>query len=162
MLMEVAENPVLYRMISETVTAEEILEAAREIMDSRYAKGACFDSPEAGRHFFKYKLGDKPHEVFAVAFLDRKNRLLAYEELFRGSIAGASIHIREIAKRALFHNAGALILAHNHPSGCCLPSESDILITLKVSQAMEMFDVVVRDHFIVGKSCYSMAENNDI
>ncbi|HCE7247017.1 TPA: hypothetical protein NHR53_005603 [Pseudomonas aeruginosa] len=88
--------------------------------------------------------------------------MVAYEELFRGSLTDAQVHVREIAKRALFHNAAALILAHNHPSGCCTPSESDIFTTMKIRDAMEMFSIKVIDHFVVGKACYSMAENGDI
>lgn len=162
MIIEIAENPGVYRVLSETVSADEILEAAREIMDSRFAKGACFNNPDVGRHYFKHKLGDKPHEVFAVVFLDSQHRMVAYEELFRGSLTAAQVHVREIAKRALFHNAAALILAHNHPSGCCNPSESDISTTMKIRDAMEMFSVKVIDHFVVGKVCYSMTENCDI
>ncbi len=159
MLVELAENPGVYRALSDTLSADEILEAAREIIDSRYAKGACFNSPDVGRHYFKYKLGDKPHEVFAVVFLDGKHKMLAYEELFRGSLMAAQVHVGEIAKRALFHNAAALLLAHNHPSGCCEPSEEDISITKKIRSAMDILEIKVLDHFVVGKSCYSMAEN---
>lgn len=162
MILEVAEAPGTYRAFSETLTADDILEAARGIMDSRYAKGACFVGPDTGRNFFKFKLGDKDCEVFAVAFLDNAHRLLAYEEMFRGSIDGAAVYIREIAKRALFHNARHIVLAHNHPSGCCKPSESDIATTLRVREALAVFEVAVIDHFIVGKACYSMAENRDI
>lgn len=107
MIIEIAENPGVYRLLSETVSADEILEAAREIMDSRFAKGACFNNPDVGRHYFKHKLGVSLTKCLRW-FLDSQHRMVAYEELFRGSLTAAQVHVREIAKRALFHNAAAL------------------------------------------------------
>ena len=91
-----------------------------------------------------------PHEVFACLFLDNRHRLMAFEELFRGTIDGASVHPREVVRRALAHNAAALILAHNHPSGIAEPSAADTRITERLRQALSLIDVRVLDHLIVG------------
>jgi len=88
--------------------------------------------------------------VFACLFLDSRNRLIAFEELFRGSISGANVHLREVVRRCLAHNAAAVIFAHNHPSGIAEPSQADKEITLELKRALRMIDVRVHDHLIVG------------
>ena len=92
-----------------------------------------------------------PYEVFACLFLDNRHRVIEYEELFRGTIDGASVHPREVVRRALEHNAAALILAHNHPSGVAEPSDADRSITRRLSEALALVDVRILDHFIVGE-----------
>jgi DNA repair protein RadC len=100
-----------------------------------------------------------PYEVFACLFLDTRHRVIAYEELFNGTIDGSSVHPREVVRRALHHNCAAVILAHNHPSGVCEPSHADKAITKRLQDALALVDVRVLDHFIVGDaSPYSFAE----
>jgi len=111
------------------------------------------------RYYLSSKLRHIPHEVFACLFLDSQHRLITYEELFRGTIDGASVYPREVVKKVLGHNAAAVIFAHNHPSGVADPSRSDERITHKLQQALQLVDVRVLDHFIVGdNTVFSMAE----
>jgi len=98
------------------------------------------------------------HEVFTVLWLDNRNRVLAFEELFRGTIDGASVHPPEVVKSALIHNAAACIIAHNHPSGVSTPSQADRTVTDKLKEALSLIDVRVLDHIIVGDECTSFAE----
>ena len=99
---------------------------------------------------FKLKLGGRPHETFAVAFLTTKHALIAFEELFHGTIDGSEVHPRVVVKRALDLNAAAIILGHNHPSGDPEPSAADRAVTARIKQACALVDVRVLDHFIVG------------
>ena len=94
-------------------------------------------------------LGNRDHEIFAAIFLDNRHRLIAIRELFRGTIDGASVHPREVAKEALQHNAAAVILAHNHPSGVAEPSHADELITQRLKDALALIDIRILDHVIV-------------
>jgi DNA repair protein RadC len=107
-------------------------------------------SPQATRAFLKTQLYRHPHEVFACLFLDNRHRVVKYEELFRGTIDGASVHPREVVRRALEINAAAVIFAHNHPSGVAEPSQADLRITQRLKDALALVDVRVLDHFIVG------------
>ena len=91
-----------------------------------------------------------PHEVFASLFLDNRHQVIEYEELFTGTIDGASVHPREVVKRALYHNAAAVIFAHNHPSGVAEPSKADRSITSRLTAALALIDVRVLDHFVIG------------
>jgi DNA repair protein RadC len=104
------------------------------------------------KDFLRLSLGHRPHEVFACLFLDVRHRLIAWEELFRGTLTEARVYPREIAKRALHHNAAAVILAHNHPTGHAEPSESDIVLTRELCRALALLDVIVLDHMIVGRT----------
>ena len=109
--------------------------------------------------FLVAKLRDLPYEVFCALFLDNRHRLIACDELFRGTIDGASVHPREVVRQALARNAAAVILAHNHPSGVAEPSQADELITLRLKDALGLVDIRVLDHLIVGDSrCVSLAE----
>ena len=100
-----------------------------------------------------------PYEVFSCLFLDNRHRVIEFEELFRGTIDGASVHPREVVQRALYHNAAALILAHNHPSGVAEPSSADRRITQRLKEALALVEIRVLDHFIVGEGQpVSMAE----
>ena len=120
-------------------------------------------SPNDTRNYLMLKLAEKEHEVFAVMFLDNRHQLIAYEEMFRGTIDGASVYPREVAKAALKHNAAALILAHNHPSGIAEPSQSDLNITGRLKKACAMLDIRVLDHLIVGgTSITSLAERGEL
>ena len=102
---------------------------------------------------------DLPHEGFCGVFLDNRHRVIALEELFRGTIDGASVHPREVVKRALAKNAAAVILAHNHPSGIAEPSQADELITRRLKEALALVDIRVLDHLVIGDGvCESFAE----
>ena len=102
------------------------------------------------REFLHAHLRDRPYEVFCCLYLDNRNRLIMFEELFRGTIDGASVHPREVVRRALEHNAAALILAHNHPSGIAEPSQADEIITRRLKSALGLVDIRVLDHLVVG------------
>jgi DNA repair protein RadC len=117
-------------------------------------------SPKAVRQYLQLMLGGRAYESFAVLFLDVKNRLISSEELFRGTLDQASVYPREVLKSALKHNAAAVILAHNHPSGSCEPSSADRQLTSKLQQALQLIDIRVLDHFIVANPhVYSFAEH---
>jgi DNA repair protein RadC len=118
-----------------------------------------FETPDAVKHYLQLHLAGKPHEVFSVLFLDVQNRLLAMEELFRGTLTQTSVYPREIVLRALHHQAAAVVLAHNHPSGSVQPSRADEALTQTLKAALALVDVRVLDHVIVGAGeALSMAE----
>jgi DNA repair protein RadC len=118
-----------------------------------------FSSPTEVKQFLKLKLGEAEREIFAVLFLDNRHRLIEYQELFFGTIDGASIHPREVLKAAMKCNAAAVILAHNHPSGVAEPSRADDAITQRLKDALALVDVRVLDHLIIGsEEPVSMAE----
>jgi len=125
-------------------------ELGRRQLGEALARGAPLADPDATRRFLIARLRDLPHEVFACLFLDNRHRVIAFEELFRGTLDGASVHPREVVKATLRHNAAALILAHNHPSGVAEPSDADRLITRRLREALGLVDVRVLDHFVVG------------
>ena len=134
-----------------------LLQAALELARRHYAEalrgGAVLSSPGETRRFLTAQLRDRPFEVFCCLFLDNRHRLLAFEELFRGTIDGASVHPREVLRQALAHNAAAVILAHNHPSGVAEPSHADEFITTRLKEALALVDIRVLDHLIVGDGC---------
>ena len=135
------------------------LEMARRALREQLAAGDALGSPAAVRDYLRLKMQSLPHEVFVALFLDAQNRVLAAEELFRGTLTQASVYPREVVKRALFHNAGGVILAHNHPSGVAEPSRADETLTQALKQALALVDVRVLDHFIVaGSGVLSFAE----
>jgi len=138
---------------------QAVLEMGRRHLHAQLDKPQAFTEPEQVRYYLSSKLRHIPHEVFACLFLDSQHRLITYEELFRGTIDGASVYPREVVKKVLGHNAAAVIFAHNHPSGVADPSRSDERITHKLQQALQLVDVRVLDHFIVGdNTVFSMAE----
>jgi DNA repair protein RadC len=144
-----------------------IVQAALELTRRHYRQelsyGPALESPAATRAFLVAQLRDKPYEVFCVLFLDNRHRLIAFDELFRGTIDGASVHPREVVRQALQRNAAAVILAHNHPSGVAEPSQADELITLRLKDALGLVDIRVLDHLIVGGNrCVSLAERGAI
>ncbi len=139
------------------------LQAAVEIARRHYAEamraGPPLDSPQATRDFLIRRLRDSPHELFCCLHLDNRHRLIAFDELFRGTIDGASVHPREVVKQALARNAAAVILAHNHPSGVAEPSQADELVTRRLREALQLVDIRVLDHMIVADNgCLSFAE----
>jgi len=139
---------------------QAVLEMGRRHLQQSLEKPQAFTQPEHVRRYLSSQLRHLPHEVFACLFLDNQHRLITYEELFRGTIDGASVYPREVVKKVLSHNAAAVIFAHNHPSGVSEPSTSDERITHKLQQALHLVDVRVLDHFIVGDNdVLSMAEH---
>ncbi|HID83242.1 MAG TPA: JAB domain-containing protein [Chromatiales bacterium] len=137
---------------------QAVLEMARRHLQEKLQRSDALTSPELTAKYLQQRLRDYPFEVFACLFLDNRNRLIAYEELFRGTIDGASVHSREVVRRALLLNAAAVIFAHNHPSGVAEPSQSDSAITEKLRQALGLIEVRVLDHFVIGDEVVSMAE----
>lgn len=131
-------------------TAEQILGAARGVVDQRMQRGMPFAEPTVSCRFFLDRLSGYDREVFAAAFLDGRHRLIDYGELFFGTVDGAEVHPREVVKRALLHNASAVIVAHNHPSGTVEPSAADRAVTARLKQALSLVDVRLLDHIIVG------------
>ncbi len=116
-------------------------------------------SPDQTRRFLHARLRDLSHEVFCCLFLDNRHRVISFDELFRGTIDGATVHPREVVKLALARNAAAVILAHNHPSGVAEPSHADELITRRLARALALVDIRLLDHFVVGDcGCVSFAE----
>ena len=128
-----------------------VLELARRALAQELKARPAFESPEQVKHYLRLQLGARPHEVFAVLFLDAQNRLLALDELFRGSLTQTSVYPREVVKRALSHNAAAVILSHNHPSGLAEPSKADEYLTQTLKSALALVDVQVLDHIVVGR-----------
>ena len=136
-----------------------ILSVAEKIREARFYRETILTHPAATRDYLVAKLALLPHEVFAVIFLDNRHAVIAFEILFTGTLDGASVHPREVIKRALHHNAAAVIFAHNHPSGVAEPSQADREITRHLRQALDLIEVRVLDHFVIGSGCaLSLAE----
>ncbi|MDH5184590.1 MAG: DNA repair protein RadC [Gammaproteobacteria bacterium] len=132
------------------VQLQAVLEMARRHLAANLARGDALSSPDDTRNYLSAQLRHYPYEVFACLFLDNRNRVIAFEELFRGTINGSSVHPREVIRRALEHNAAALILAHNHPSGVAEPSQADRQLTERLKETLGQVDVRVLDHIVVG------------
>lgn len=126
------------------------LELGRRYLACELRQPEALANPAACADYLRARIGAYPYEVFACVFLDNRHRILGFEELFRGTIDGASVHPREVVRRCLAHNAAAVILAHNHPSGVAEPSQADRAITAELKRALETIQVRVLDHFIVG------------
>jgi DNA repair protein RadC len=136
-----------------------VLELARRALAEQLKQRPAFDSPAAVKDYLRLHLAQRAHEVFAVLFLDSQHRLIAMEELFRGTLAQTSVYPREVVLRALHHHAGAVVLAHNHPSGSVQPSRADEALTQTLKSALALVDVRVLDHVIVAPGqALSMAE----
>ncbi|EFN7940772.1 TPA: DNA repair protein RadC [Escherichia coli] len=128
----------------------DIINQARELLTARLYRNESLGSPKETESYLALQLGDREQEVFAVIFLDNRNQVLQYKEMFYGSIASTSVYPREIARLALRLNAAAVICSHNHPSGHPEPSAADRKITERIKNSMELIDVRVLDHVIVG------------
>lgn len=133
------------------VTRDEIIKMAVRLIGRKFVRGMPLNNPEATRKYLTLKMAEMERETFAAIFLDNQHRVIAYEELFVGTIDGASVYPREVVKRVLHLNAAAIIFAHNHPSGIAEPSQADLRITEKLKSALLLVDVRVLDHFIVGE-----------
>ena len=127
-----------------------ILELSRRYLREALVRGAPLESPQATERYLKSMLRDHPHEVFACLFLDTRHRVIAFEELFHGTIDGATVYPRVVAEKALSHGAAALIVAHNHPSGVGEPSLADQAITRRLKDALALLDIRLLDHFVIG------------
>ena len=126
------------------------VEFVRRALRENTRNGSVLSSPSAVRDYLRLSLMGKEHEVFMALFLDAQNRVLETEELFRGTLTQTSVYPREVVKRALKHNAAAVIFAHNHPSGVAEPSRADEALTSALKQSLALVDVKVLDHFVVG------------
>ena len=135
------------------------LELGRRYLLADLQRGDALSNPDATRRFLQARLSGYPYEVFACLFLDNRHRVIEYEALFRGTIDGASVHPREVVKAALAHNAAAVILAHNHPSGVAEPSQADMQLTRRLREALGLVDIRVLDHLVIGdREAVSFAE----
>ena len=127
-----------------------VLELSRRYLHEMLMRGDPLESPDVTEQYLKTVLRDHPNEVFACLFLDTRHRVIAYEELFHGTIDGATVYPRVVAEKALGHGAAALIVAHNHPSGISEPSLADQAITRRLKDALALLDIRLLDHFVVG------------
>ncbi len=132
------------------VQLRAVHELAKRALTEEIRRDTLLNSPDKVRAFLRLQLAHLPHEVFLALFLDAQNRLLAAEEMFRGTLTQTSVYPREVVKRALAHNAAAVVFAHNHPSGVAEPSRADELLTRALRDALNLVDVRVLDHLIVG------------
>ena len=144
---------------SKYVQLQAIFEMSRRALSEQLQQNDVLSSPQAVRDYLVLKLGSLTKEVFLVLFLDTQNRLVATEEMFSGSLKSTSVYPREVIKRALHHNAAAIIFAHNHPTGIAQQSQADELLTKQLKQVLDLVDVKVLDHFIVaGNNTLSFSE----
>jgi len=142
---------------------QAVMELARRAIEEQLRAGHTLGSPQAVKEYLRIVFAQHEHESFYVLFLDVKNRLLASQEMFRGTLTHTSVYPREVVKAALAINAASVLLAHNHPSGMADPSESDLLLTRTLIQALALVDVRVLDHFVVaGRQVHSFAENGQL
>ncbi|HCA5747370.1 TPA: RadC family protein [Citrobacter freundii] len=143
------------------LTAQRTVKRALTLLDRHLREtGVAFTSTQAARDWLKLKMAGLEREEFMVLYLNQQNQLIAHETLFAGSINSTEVHPREVVKRALFFNAAAVILAHNHPSGDTSPSKADKTITQRLVQALQLVDIRVPDHLIVGGTqIWSFAEH---
>lgn len=143
-----------------TVNEAQLVDQALRTLEQRlFQRGPRLVDPHNVSRYLRLKLAGEQNEVFAVLFLDSKHRLLAFESLFQGSVDCASVYPRRVVQRVLAHNSAAVILVHNHPSGCTEPSNNDVVLTQELKKLLEGIQVRVLDHFIVGEGQpYSFAE----
>lgn len=142
----------------ESIHPNQIVNLAIDILDSEI-RGDCLTSPEQTKQYLRLRLASFEHEIFACLFMDNRHRVICFEEIFRGTIDGASVYPREVVKAALKHNAAAVIFSHNHPSGVAEPSQADQAITNRLKDALSLIDVRVLDHIVVSREeSVSMAE----
>jgi len=148
----IAVSPETVRQITREYGDDAaLIAAAMECLAARFRdKGAALSAPSVVRDYLRLLMTPLQHEVFIGIFLDAQNRVIAVEELFRGTLRQASVHPREVVKKALQHNAGAIIFAHNHPSGIAEPGASDMALTGTLKRALALVEVEVHDHFVIG------------
>ena len=132
------------------VQLQAVLEMARRYLDAELRETPRITDARSAERYLQAQLAHRPYEVFALLLLDTRHQVLGFEELFRGTIDGASVYPREVVKTALAHHAAAVILAHNHPSGVAEPSSADRRLTERLVQALGLVDIRVLDHLVVG------------
>lgn len=132
------------------VLLQATLEMSRRHLAAGLRRGDALSNPDDTRRYLSACLRHRANEVFGCLFLDNRHRIIAFEELFQGTVNGASVHAREVVRRCLHYNAAALIVAHNHPSGVAEPSQADLHLTARLAQALRLVDVRLLDHFVVG------------
>jgi DNA repair protein RadC len=137
-------------MLSKSISPDELLKIAASIVKDNMLSGESLTDINETKKYFSLKIGNLEYETFNCVFLDNRHRVIAMDELFRGTIGSASVHPREVVKEALKHNAAAIIFAHNHPSGEPEPSEADRQLTNKLKKALELVDIRVLDHIVIG------------
>lgn len=146
-------------LVESPLTETDILLMARQLANLRLRRGRALTSPREVFNHLQALLADYEHEVFALLMLDSRHRVISFQEIFRGTLDGASVYPREIVKIALEHNAAAMILVHNHPSGDPEPSQADHNLTHKLRDALNLVGVRTLDHVVVGREgCVSLAE----
>lgn len=148
----------LRKVVEHSPLGGAVGEFCARLLKERMVSGEVLEDPDAVRFYLSSKLRDRKAEVFACVWLDNRHRVINYEELFFGTINSASVHPREVVRGAIKHNAAAVILAHNHPSGIAEPSQSDERITQRLKESLSLIDVRVLDHFVVGETIISFAE----
>ena len=137
----------------QVLSDDEVIRVALSILEHRFGlKRAALNSPQAVRDYLRLSIATRDHEVFCIAFLDAQRRVIAFEEMFKGTLTQTSVYPREVVKAALRHNCAAVIFAHNHPSGIAEPSRADEALTQALKQALALVDVKVLDHFVIGGS----------
>jgi len=136
---------------AKAATLLAVLELSRRYLQETLQRSSPLENPHATQRYLQAVLRDHPHEVFAALFLDTRHRVITFEELFRGTIDGATVYPRVVAEKALRHGAAALIVAHNHPSGISEPSLADQAITRRLKDALALLDIRLLDHFIIGE-----------
>jgi DNA repair protein RadC len=147
-----------------TQDQQETIDLALSILEGLYKREPLHATdPVRTKQYCRLKLAHLEHEVFAMLLLDQRHRLISFDPIFRGTIDGASVHPREVAKDALFSNAAAIIFTHNHPSGIAEPSRADLSITRRLKEALLLLEIQVLDHIIVvADHAYSFAEHGQL
>lgn len=156
------ETPGTYQ-VTDLVTDDDLLTIAQAVARQKLAKGEAITDKHLAHQALQGLLQTRDREVFAALFLDNQHRILVYEELFLGTLSAATVYPRDVVKRALHHNAAALILIHNHPSGYPEPSRADIEITLRLQDALALVDIRILDHLVVStEGVVSLAERGNL
>lgn len=155
-VLHLDEDSGMYSM-PPTMAADEIIEAAKTLINQRFIRETpALSNPDNVKEYLSVKLSGYDYEVFSCLFLDSKNRVICFDELFHGTIDNTQVHAREVVRLVLRHNAAAVIFAHNHPSGVAKPSEADVCLTLNLRRILAVIDVNVLDHFVVGEYTTSL------
>lgn len=150
-------------LVESPITEADILRMAHQLANNRLSKGRALTDPNKVKEHLQVLLQDYTYEVFAMLLLDSKHRVISFEELFRGTIDAANIYPREVIKTVLDHNAAAVILLHNHPSGDPSPSQADIRLTHTLKNALDLIGTRTLDHLIVGREgVVSLAEQGHL
>lgn len=148
---EISGKKLVMKMPQSSTSEDDIIDRAMQILGARITlKGDVVASPDDSRKYLILRLSELEHEIFSCLFLDNRHRVISFEEMFRGTVDGASVHPREVVKAALKHNATAVIFAHNHQSGDPEPSKADISLTRRLVEALALVDVRVLDHVVIG------------